>query len=181
MPRQNYQIAPPSHSFITNQALRGICEIKPFFHQIRLTSDRLGYKELQNLFPGKIKQPSYSTKISKKQTGDIYCNFAYFHLPKTRKRIKIHYNAMENYFPFSLFIIKSPTVEELIELDLCFGLGSHSHLKFSSIEYTTDFFCKDLAAVGNLFYVLRRNYYCPYAKRTKMRGGEFEGYSQLGL
>lgn len=50
-------------------------------------------------------------------------------------------------------------------------------LKLSSVEYTVDFHCKDSTAVGNLFYVFRRNYFCPHAKTTSLKGGYFNGYS----
>jgi hypothetical protein len=175
--QHSYSISSPSDSFVTNQAIRGIHTITPFFHQVRLKSDVLGYQELQEHYPGLIKQPNNSTNLSHSRTGQLYDKVGWLRLPKTRKRVTINYNPSNSYLPKLLISTASPTVAELFELDLFFSLGSHSLVEFSSIEYTIDFYCRDSTSVGNLFYVLRRNYYCPYSKSTAMRGGEFEGYS----
>lgn len=169
-------LATPPDSTVTTGALSGITKIDSFLHQIRLSSDRWGYQELQDYFPGQLCQLEPNDNRHKGQRGK-FDRAALFHLPKTRKQIKIIYNPPHSFYPYSMFFITQPTVEELLELDLCFSLGSTGHLKFSSIEYTTDYYCKSSTDVGNLFYVLRRNYYCPYAKRTKTIGREFDGYS----
>jgi hypothetical protein len=174
---QTYDKLHPSDKFVTTQALSGITKIKPFFHRMILSS-RLNYHSLEDCFPGAIRQPNNSTEIAKSHTGGFYKNAGWLWLPLTEKKLTIYYNPTKGFFPASRISITDPSIENLIELETTTSKDYlRSVLQFASIEYTIDFYCNSPTDVGNLYYVLRRHYYCPHAKRTVLLGGEFSGYS----
>lgn len=179
--KRTHQNTFPSDRYVTNQALKGITKITPFFHRMKLSSN-LFYEDINNIFPGAIKQPGNSRDIASAQTGKMYGNVAWLWLPSkggaARQRISINYNPTKPYYPKSQFNITNPTVETLAFLNAKTAKRSgRPTLKIASVEYTIDFHCKDSTDVGNLFYVFRRNYYCPHAKKTHLKGGYFNGYS----
>lgn len=168
----------PLDKCVTRQALYGINHINPFFHRMILSSKLINYQRLNDFFPGGIKQPGNSKEIAKRHTGGVYNNAAWLWLPLTKKRLLIYYNPSEAFRPASRISITTPSVENLIELESRTSTRFQgSDFKFTSIEYTIDFHCKTSTDVGNLFYVFRRNYFCPHAKKTYLLGGKFTGYS----
>jgi hypothetical protein len=177
----NHQKAYPSDRFVTSQALSGITKITPFFHRIILSS-QLNYGELANIFLGKIMQLNNSAHIAEKYTGKTYRSAGQLWLPLTNKKLQIFYNRTDPNYPASRLSIVNPSIENLIELDqtaerLVNRVSDKPLIQFASIEYTIDFHCDSSNSVGNLYYILRRNFYCPYAKRTVLQGGNFFGYS----
>jgi len=170
----------PSDRLVNHQALKGITKIVPFFHRIKLSSN-LSYEWLNELFQESIKQPNNSGDIASLHTGKMYRNVAWLWLPSigelAKQRITINYNPTVFCYPKSQLSITNPTAETLAYLDKKFSHFEGSKIKVSSAEYTVDFYCKDPTSVSNLFYVFRRNYYCPHAKSTSLKGGPFYGYS----
>ena len=182
MKKTTHQKVLPSDSYVTNQALKGITKIVPFFHRIKLSSKELDYNDLNEIFPGKIHQPNNSKVIAAQRTGGMYKNFAWLWI-QTKKgsknhQIGINYNPIKPYYPECQLNISDPTVEILAYLNQKTSkLFRPSSLKVASVEYTIDFYCRNSTDVGNLFYVFRRNYFSPHAKKTYLKGGYFNGYS----
>ena len=179
--KKTHSKAIPSDRKVINQALRGINRINPFFHRIRLSSS-LTYEKFEDIFPGSIKQPHNSRDIASGQTGKMYRNMAWLWLSEKgstkKRRISIFYNPTEPFFPKSQLNITNPTIEILADLDKrTTRFIDKPLITLASVEYTVDFHCKTPTDVGNLFYVFRRNYSCPHAKKTYLAGGKFTGYS----
>ena len=174
---QRYTKSYPPDKHVSCQALQGIKEIKPFFHKVVFWS-RLRYSDFDLMFQSRLKQPNNSKNIANALTDEMYNNVAWVRLPKTKKHLTIFHCPSKPYYPASRIKITSPSIEDLIELELITSSGSSkSEVFLSSIEYTIDFMCYTPTDVGNLFYMLRRNFYCPHAKETFMTGGTYMGYS----
>ena len=160
---------------IIRTALDGITEIVPLIHRSKFFIKRCSYGEVKERL-GKIRVLSPKETLFYLQREPGYRQVGYIQRGWGLGRMTVFFNPREAYFPRFRFHTSQSSQAALMALHD--DMGGYPDLKVSSLEYTIDFFCESCEAVSNLFYLLRRYMFFPYAKSTFMNGGDFGGWNE---
>ena len=158
---------------IIQTALSGITEIKPLIHQSKFFIQKCSYGEVEERL-GKIKilSRNKSREYLKREPGYGQVGF----IRRGLGVLTVFFNPKEAYWPWFRFHTSQSSQAALMALHD--DMPGYPDLQVSSLEYTIDFFCHSRESVNNLFYLLRRYMFFPYAKSTRMEGGEFSGWNE---
>ncbi len=152
---------------IIRTALSGIKEIVPLIHRSIFFIQKSSYGEIEERL-GKIGEDmSLNVKemYLKREPGYRQVGF----IQRGLGVLTVFFNPKEACWPWFRFHTSQSSQAALMAL--FDDLPDYPGLQVSSLEYAIDFFCQSHESVNNLFYLLRRYMFFPYAKSTRMRGG----------
>jgi hypothetical protein len=145
------------------KTIGNIQRIKPFIHKVKFSSQQYDYGDYQNQIGRlQIASPEYNHQIPN------YRKAAFRQMK--HGRIVVYFDPLIPGMPLTYIMPSSAEFKLLYEL-----YKKMPDLSLSYIEYTIDLFCKNHFEVADLFYVLRKNIYFPWANNTITRGGRLTG------
>ena len=152
--------------FSVKRVLSGIKHISPRLHRTAFSGDYF-LDELSKI--GKFfYDDTYSQNPDK--YSDKYTKRAYMQLIEGQFAF---YFGAESHMPKCCIQIPDTNFELLQVIQ-----SEMPSLKLSSAEYCIDIFCKNPDAVSDLFYLMNRYLYFPYAKEINRAGGDFDGWDE---
>ena len=170
----SYPVSPQAfQKHIIRTALDGITEIRPLIHRSKFFIKKCSYREVvERLGKIGVLSPGKSLFYLQREPGYRQVGF----IRRGLGVLTVFFNPKEAWWPRFRFHTSQSSQAALMALHD--DMPGYPDLHVSSLEYAIDFFCHTRESVNNLFYLLRRYMFFPYAKSTRMEGGEFLGWNE---